>query len=198
MAEAQREGKETRDSRVSRDADSFKADSRGSHGADSRGAEPREVAQIRPTAITWEAEEYVQAEKNTGWYVGLIFVALVLILVAVLLKQWTFIAVVVVSVLALIVFSVRPPRKLKYKLDTQGLREGERKYLFRDFRAFGILNEGKHFAIVLTPKKRLGGRITVYFPEEQGEEIVDAFGVRLPMEEVKLDVVDRIVRFLRI
>ena len=157
-----------------------------------------EEAIIKPTAITWEAEEYVQTEKNAGWYVGLVVVALVFILVAIFFKQWTFIAVVVVSVLALIVFSVRPPRKLKYKLDSRGLSEGDRKYLFKDFRAFGVLNEGTHFAIVLTPKKRFGGRITVYFPEEKGEEIVDAFGVRLPMEEVKLDVVDKIVRFLRI
>ena len=38
----------------------------------------------------------------------------------------------------------------------------------------------------------------MYFPKEQGEEIVDVFGARLPMEEVKLDVLDKIVRKLRI
>jgi hypothetical protein len=38
----------------------------------------------------------------------------------------------------------------------------------------------------------------VYFPEKQGEEIVDMFGLRLPMEEVKLDMIDKLVRLLRI
>jgi hypothetical protein len=38
----------------------------------------------------------------------------------------------------------------------------------------------------------------VYFPEESGEAIVDVFGERLAMEPVKLDMVDQLVRFLRI
>jgi hypothetical protein len=40
--------------------------------------------------------------------------------------------------------------------------------------------------------------MTVYFPEAEGEQIVDFFGERLPMEEVKLDFLDKLVRWLRI
>jgi hypothetical protein len=40
--------------------------------------------------------------------------------------------------------------------------------------------------------------VTVYFPKEKGEEIGDMFGARLPMEQVKLDFIDKIVRRLRI
>ena len=55
-----------------------------------------------------------------------------------------------------------------------------------------------NFAIVLTQRKRFALRVTVYFPQKDGEKIVDAFGARLPMEEVKLDFLDKIVNFLRI
>jgi hypothetical protein len=48
------------------------------------------------------------------------------------------------------------------------------------------------------PRKRFSPAVTVYFPKEKGEEIVDVFGARLPMEEVKLDLIDKIVRKLRI
>jgi hypothetical protein len=48
------------------------------------------------------------------------------------------------------------------------------------------------------PKKRFGSRVTVYFPEAEGEQIVDVFGAHLPMEPVKLDLLDRLVKFLRI
>ena len=61
-----------------------------------------------------------------------------------------------------------------------------------------MLEDGGSFAIVLTPRKRFSPRVTVYFPQENGEAIVDAFGARLPMEEVKLDLLDKIVRALRI
>lgn len=149
-------------------------------------------------AINWEAEEYIVRDKNAWWYVGLIAVGLVLSGVAILLQAWTFLAVVILSVIALLVYAMRPPRMLRYSLSNKGLSEGDRLYEYDNFKAFGILREGNHFAIVLTPRKRFSPRVTVYFPEAQGEEIVDAFGARLPMEEVKLDMLDKLIKFLRI
>lgn len=149
-------------------------------------------------AINWEAEEYIVREKNSWWYVGLIAVGLVLSGIAILLQAWTFLAVIILSVVALIVYAMRPPRMLRYSLTNKGLSEGDKLYNYEDFKAFGILREGNHFAIVLTPRKRFAPRVTVFFPEAQGEAIVDAFGARLPMEEVKLDMLDKLIKFLRI
>lgn len=87
---------------------------------------------------------------------------------------------------------------LKYALDEEELKEGKQRYKLSDFRAFGVINENGNYAIILDPKKRFGGRVRVYFPAAQGEAIVDAFGAKLPMEEVKLDILDRIVKYLRI
>lgn len=148
--------------------------------------------------ISWEAEEYISRDKNFGWYVALIIVGLAITAGAVWIKWWTFAALIVVSVIALIVYSVRPPRMLKYSLTSKGLKEGKKTYDFENYRAFGVINDGGHYAIVLTPRKRFSGRTWVYFPEQQGEQIVDAFGAKLPMEDVKLDIVDKIVRLLRI
>ena len=148
--------------------------------------------------VSWQAEEYVQTEKNTGWYVGLVMIGLVLIGVSVLLKWWSFTALIVVAIVALIVYTVRPPRKLEYELNDEGLIEGGSVYKYEDFKSFGLLRDGPHFAIVLTPRKRFSPAVTIYFPEENGEKIVDAFGMRLPMEEVKLDFLDKVIKFLRI
>ncbi len=148
--------------------------------------------------ITWEAEEYIVREKNTWWYVGLVAVSLVLVGLAVLAQAWTFLAVIVLSVVALLVYTLRLPRMLQYTLTNKGLSEGEKLYDYSEFKAFGILREGNHFAIVLTPRKRFSPRVTVFFPQSQGEAIVDAFGARLPMEEVKLDLLDKLIKFLRI
>ena len=148
--------------------------------------------------ITWEAKEYVQRDKKAGWYIGLIFIGLLFVALGVLLKWWSFIALIVVSVLALIVYSVRPARSLKYRLDSTGLSEGAKKYNFVDYRSFGILVDGEYFAIVLNPRKRFSGRVRVYFPSAEGEKIVDAFGAHLPMEQVRLDFLDKLINFLRI
>ena len=72
------------------------------------------------------------------------------------------------------------------------------KHPFDNFRAFGIVKEGSHYSAVLIPKKRLGINVKVYFPEGSGEAIVDNLGARLPMEQVKPDLLDKLVDFLRI
>lgn len=148
--------------------------------------------------ITWEAEEYLVRDKTTWWYVGLVAVGLILGGIAIWLRWWSFLAVVVLSVIALMIYAMRPPRMLRYSLSNKGISEGDKLYNYSDFKSFGIFQENGHFAIALTPTKRFSPRLMVYFPQAQGEEIVDAFGERLPMEEVKLDLLDKLIKFLRI
>ena len=147
--------------------------------------------------IQWEAEEYVSHDKNMGWYLGLVIIGVILVGLSIWQQLWTFTALIVVSVIALILYSVRPPRKIQYVLSEKGLTEGEKMYAFEDYKAFGVLQDDVHFAIILMPKKRFAPAVTVYFPETKGEEIVNVFGHRLPMEEVKLDMIDKIVKKLR-
>lgn len=156
------------------------------------------MAKAKTDIITWEAEEYIVRDKTAWWYVGLMAVGLILAGISVWLQWWSFLAVVVLSVIALVIYAMRPPRVIRYSLSNKGISEGERLYNYSEFKSFGILKEGQHFAIALTPTKRFSPRLMVYFPAAQGEEIVDAFGERLPMEEVKLDVLDKLIKFLRI
>lgn len=148
--------------------------------------------------ISWQAEEYVVREHNAGWYFGLIIITASLIALSVWLKWWTFLVLVVLSVVTILISNLRPPRKIQYSLDNDGLKEGDRLHKFEDFKAFGILKEGNNFSAILIPKKRFGLSVKVYFPGDSGEAIVDALGARLPMEQVKLDFLDKIVNFLRI
>ena len=149
-------------------------------------------------SVEWEAEEYLEQDRNTWWYVGLFAVGAALGVLAVFIQSWTFLALIILSIVVIIIMTLRAPRKIKYVLSKEGLMEGGQMHKYEDFRAFGILKEGGHFSAVLIPKKRFGIQTKVYFPEKNGEEIVDMLGARLPMEEVKLDFLDKIVNFLRI
>ena len=101
--------------------------------------------------------------------------------------------------LALVIYTVRPPRILHYSLSDEGLVEEDRTYSLDEYRSFGVIKvRADQYAIALTPKKRLQPRNLVYFPRESGEAIVDFLGIRLPMEEIRLDMVDRIAGWLRI
>ncbi|MBR0479825.1 hypothetical protein IJJ49_00965 [Candidatus Saccharibacteria bacterium] len=148
--------------------------------------------------ISWEAEEYIVRDHNAIWYIGLFVIAAGLGILAVFLGWWTFLILIILSVVAILISTLRPPRKISYELNKDGLKEGERLHSFENFKAFGILKENSNFSAVLIPKKRFGLSVKVYFPGGSGEAIVDYLGARLPMEEVKLDFLDRIVNFLRI
>lgn len=148
--------------------------------------------------ISWQAEEYIVRKHDAVWYIGLIIIAGALCALSIWLKSWTFLALVIVSVIAILTSNLRPPRKISYKLNDKGLTEDKRLHPYDEFKAFGIMKEDSHFSAILIPKKRLGLSVKVYFPGDSGEAIVDALGARLPMEEVKLDFLDRIVNFLRI
>ena len=148
--------------------------------------------------VSWEGEEYIQYKHNAWWYVALFAVGIGLLILSFFLQWWTFLVLVIVCIIAILVSASRPPRKIHYTLDKTGLTEGNKLHKYEDFRAFGILKEDAHFSAVLIPKKRFGLAVKVYFPGGSGEAIVDALGARLPMEEVKLDFLDKIVNFLRI
>lgn len=166
-----------------------------------QSTEPAEAVDLPDdTPIQWTAKEYVHLDKGPWWYI--LFVVIVIGLIAIdilLLKEWTFSVLVVVMAIALIVYIRRPPRDIQYSLSSrQGLYVGERLYHLSDFKAFGLIKDGDHHSIMLIPIKRFAPGVSVYFPEEAGERIVDILGQRLPMENLKLDAIDVLVRKLRL
>ena len=152
-----------------------------------------------PEAVDWTAKEYIAAEKNTMWYVGLAVVVVAVILLDVfLLKAWTVSFLILAIAAVLIAMSVRPSRDIQYRLTQKGLYVGEQFYDFADYKAFGVMHDGKENSIFLIPVKRFRPGLSVYFPVESGEEIVDLVGQYLPMQEIKLDFVDKLVKMLRL
>lgn len=149
--------------------------------------------------VRWQAHEYIHHEKNALWFTlfGIVVVGLILLAILVI-QSITFAILIPVMAAALLVYSHRPPRILSYTLSRQGLHINEKLYPFADFKGFGVIRDGNEYSVMLIPVKRFLPGVSVYFPEEAGEAIVDMLGARLPMQELHLDFVDRLVRKLRI
>ncbi|NTW61911.1 hypothetical protein HGB25_00640 [Candidatus Saccharibacteria bacterium] len=163
--------------------------------------QPDEITKKDDSApVHWSANEYVHQEKNGLWFI--LFGLFVLGLIALdlfILKSFTFSALVIVMAVALIIYIRRPPKAIDYTLSgDQGLYIGEKLYHFSEFKSFGLINDDGQHSIMLIPTKRFAPGVSVYFPEDAGEKIVDILGTRLPMEQLKLDYFDIIVRKLRL
>jgi hypothetical protein len=83
-------------------------------------------------------------------------------------------------------------------IDDEGLTIDSTLHKFSSFKSFGVIHDGDQFSVMLIPTQRFQPAISVYFPEEAGEDIVDMLGGQLPMKELHLDVIDRITRLLRL
>lgn len=172
------------------------------HADATEDTSPRQVSvdAAKGQPVSWQAQEYVHLDKSPIWFILFAIVVLGFIAIDVFfLKSWTFSALVIVMAVAVIIYARRPPRTLTYALSgDQGLYVGERLYHFDEFKAFGLIKDGDHNSIMLIPTKRFAPGVSVYFPAEVGEQIVDILGQRLPMEDLKLDVIDVVVRKLRL
>ena len=149
-------------------------------------------------SLSWQASEDVHHEKSAAWFMGLIGAVVILLAVSlVLIKSWTFAILIVVMAAAVAVFASRPPRVMQYHLSHHGIQINDKSFNMHEFRAFGVLQNGSLYSIVLLPIKRFMPSVNVYFPAEHGERIVDVFGEVLPMEHVEPDLIDKAVRKLR-
>lgn len=160
-----------------------------------------ELTVTEPTAesVTWEAPEYLQKEKGPLWFIGLGFVTIGFIVLDVFVLKsflFSFSLLIVVMAVALVVHNYRPANLIHYVLSEKGLYINDILHAFAEFKGFGVIHDGQEFSVELIPVRRFRPSLAVYFPEEQGEAIVDALGVRLPMQTIKPDFFDKIIHSL--
>lgn len=147
--------------------------------------------------VQWQAPEYLHHEKNPLWFISFGVIVIALTAAAIfLIQSWTFAILIPVMAAALIAYSHRPPRAMEYVLSGKGLYINDTLHPFAEFKGFGVIHEETAYSLVFIPVRRFRPSLTVYFPEEKGEAIVDLLGVRLPMQPLKLDAFDKIVRLL--
>lgn len=163
---------------------------------------PKSEASVQLTDTTepvhWQAAEYIHQEKNPLWFVIFSLVVLVLIAGAIFVQAWTFVALIPVMAVALFLYARRPPHEIDYVLSSKGLFINDVLHSFNEFKSFGVVRDADEYSIMLMPVRRFRPGLSVYFPENIGEAIVDLLGSRLPMQELHLDAFDRVVRALRI
>ncbi len=147
--------------------------------------------------VNWQASEYIHHDKGFLWYCALGLVTIVGVGSAVFFQQWIFAALVLVMGVAVGIYARRPPREISYSISHDGVYVDNQPYPYDSFRSFGIIDDGAFFALQLRPTKRFMPAVMMYFAEDDGERIIDALSDHLPMEDIKVDLIDKFMRWLR-
>jgi hypothetical protein len=168
---------------------------------------PNDPVAVHHTEIRWTASDAIDHDRGKGWYTVVIIAAFVVLLALATLAFFKIIALmtaistgvlVVVMLVALLLVAKKPARELDYLLTDAGLTIEGQLHPFSEFRAFGVRQQGATWQLVLIPVKRFGMSATMFIQEDQGEQIVDELGAYLPMENVKTDLVDKLMRRLKL
>jgi len=158
--------------------------------------QPTQLTAVAP--VTWQAKEYLQQHKPPLWYVLFAIVVVAFVGVALWLQAWTFAVLVPIMAAALAVYAHRPPRIVTYSVSEKGLTINDQLHPMGEFKSFGVLPDSELHSLMLVPVKRFRPGVTLYFPEEVGEPLVDMLGAYLPMQDLHVDMVDKVIHKLRI
>jgi hypothetical protein len=159
---------------------------------------PTDLPAIQP--VNWQAPEYVQHDKSPLWYIFFAVIVCVFVGAAIFLQAWTFVVLIPVMAVALMVYTHRPPHVINYALSEKGLYINDMLHPMGEFKAFSVAQSAnpQQNQLVLIPVKRFRPSLTVFFPSEVGEELVDIIGAYLPDQPYKLDAFDKIIQKLHI
>jgi hypothetical protein len=146
------------------------------------------------TLVTWTASEYINNHKPATWYLGLLFVT-ALVAGAVFLFTSDLISSIVVVIVGVLfaVFAGRKPEVRTYELTTTGLMISDKLHPYGLFKSYAVHEENALRSIYLLPMKRFMPGITLYFPPEQEEKIIDTLNNYLPFEDKDPDAIDRLM-----
>jgi len=149
--------------------------------------------------FSWQAPEGLPVSRSAGWYIVFAVVVLVLVLLAIfVIKSVTFAILVPIMAVSVLVLTGKPPRIINYSVSPKGVYVADKLYDFSEFRSFGVIKEQQLSSAILIPVKRFAPGLTLYFNDQDGEQIVDMLGARLPMQEVKVDALEKFIRLIRL
>lgn len=149
--------------------------------------------------IAWTAPEGIKVHRELWWYIAFGVVLIGLMALAILVfKSPTFAILLPIMTVALFLLSEKTPQNINYAISPKGIYVGDKLYDFSEFRAFGITRENNQHSAILLPVKRFSPGLTLYFSEKEGEKIVDMLGARLPMQEIKPDALEKLIRMIKL
>lgn len=149
-------------------------------------------------SVDWTASEFISHHKSTTWYLS--FIAVIALLsggIYFLTSDVVSSGAIGIAGVLFIVLASHKPREMSYKIDTEGITIGSKFYHYGQFKSFGVHQEGAIGAINLMPLKRFMPELSIYYPPEHENEIVEILAYHLPHDQREEHHVDRLLKKIR-
>src|SRR4030042_375975 len=91
--------------------------------------------------IQWQADEFEQHEKGTGWYVVAGIIALVFFGIALLMKNFIFAILIILFAFTIFTYARKSPRRVNFKIDSRGISLDDKLHEYQTLESFWIFYE---------------------------------------------------------
>lgn len=149
--------------------------------------------------ISWTAQEFVKREKGKTWFIMLGIAALALFVIGILMKNYIFSIIIVLSFFLIFVQALRHPQKMKTEIFEDRIVVNNFVQIpFKEIRSFWIFEEPDFISLSIETKKLTQPKI--YLPLGQQEtnslrQILTKFIKEVKQEESLIEIILRKINF---
>jgi hypothetical protein len=148
--------------------------------------------------VTWVGDEYLMHHKDNVWYLWLAVVFLVLSgLIYLITRDILTIVMIVVVGFSIGVMAARKPRQLEFTLEKRSIQIDQKQYPYSTFKSFQVAEEHGVRYLEFVPIKRFMPSLSIYYPKDKEEEIVQLISAKLPYHEHKDDYIETLFKKIR-
>jgi hypothetical protein len=150
------------------------------------------------TRIAWNAPAFAYYDKSWLWMAGVAFIGLIFVVIFILLKNWSAIAVVVVGTAVFIQQAHKKPEQIQYAVDNDGIKIGDKLLDWTQLKSFWLIDEQGGGHLYLETTGRLLPIRTIHLANVEAAEVRARLVQHLPERTTKTEeLADRILRIIR-
>jgi len=148
--------------------------------------------------LEWTAPEFTKYKKNKSWFIWLIFFALVIIIIAIIFKNFLWVVLTILAVFTIYIYATKEPRKIKFSISGKGIQIDQKIYKFENLKSFWIFYDPPEVKeISLRSKKVLMPYIKIPLGDQNPVEIRKLLLNFLPEKKHKESIIDEWARKIR-
>ena len=149
--------------------------------------------------ISWQAPEFRHYEKNIGWYITLVSIAVLIIGFFVILQKDYFAAITIAILTAAIVYFARQtPSIVEIHLTNKGVHHGPINVPYKQIKHFWVVDRENHKTVNFETSTYLNRLMVVELEDQDPDEIREFLLGYLPEhEETEPTVTQRLIHWLK-
>ena len=147
--------------------------------------------------LRWQSPEYLHSEKSTDWYWVFGILGLALIVISVIMENYLFSVLLLISILAIALHSKKTPDVIDYEINKSGIIIGNTMHPYSSLKSFWVdMENANPPKLLLKTDKFFQPLTTINLFDVEPDEVSNYLAHFLPEEELHEPLSNHIMEYL--